>query len=71
MLKTLNNDETKAKIQSIAASFSKKDDRASSNISKVSTASVLDQLVADSAKDLKVDDVPALRKKLEYTIHFL
>lgn len=70
MLKTLNDDETNAKIQSIAAGFNKKDDRASST-SKVSTSSVLDQLVADSAKDLKVDDVPALRKKLEYTIHFL
>ena len=69
MLKTLNDDETQAKIQSIAAGFNKKDDRAST--SKVSTTSVLDQLVADSAKDLKVDDVPALRKKLEYTIHFL
>lgn len=70
MLKTLNDEETQAKIQSIAAGFSKKDDRASST-SNVSTSSVLDQMVADSAKDLKVDDVPALRKKLEYTIHFL
>lgn len=69
MLKTLNDDETKAKIQSIAADFSKKNDRASTN--KVSTSSVLDQMVADSAKDLKAADVPALRKKLEYTIHFL
>ena len=70
MLKTLNDDETQAKIKSIAAGFDKKDDRESST-SNVSTSSVLDQLVADSAKDLKVDDVPALRKKLEYTIHFL
>lgn len=71
MLKTLNDDETNAKIQSIAAGFNKKDDRASSNISKVSTASVLDQMVADSAKDLKVNMVPTLRRKLQYTIHFL
>lgn len=70
MLKTLNDEETQAKIKSIAAGFDKKDDRASST-SNVSTSSVLDQLVADSAKDLKVADVPALRKKLEYTIHFL
>lgn len=68
MLKTLNDEETQAKIKSIAAGFDKKDDRASSNNQQTSS---LDQLVADSAKDLKVSMVPTLRRKLQYTIHFL